>query len=56
MRSYRRSGIDCSVGVHYVGALGEDEPLGKIFHLLGISVNDLFERMGQDGVIDRYHL
>ena len=54
MRSYRRSGIDCSVGVHYVGALGEDEPLGIIFRLLGISVNDLFERMGQDGVIDRY--
>jgi phytoene dehydrogenase-like protein len=54
MRSYRRSGIDCSVGVHYVGALGKDEPLGKIFHLLGISVDDLFERMGQDGVIDRY--
>ena len=54
MRSYRRSGIDCPVGVHYVGALGDDEPLGKIFRLLGISVNDLFERMGQDGVIDRY--
>ncbi|MEN6373270.1 MAG: FAD-dependent oxidoreductase [Smithella sp.] len=54
MRSYRRSEIDCPVGVHYVGALGEDEPLGKIFRLLGISVNDLFERMGQDGVIDRY--
>ena len=54
MRSYRRAGIDCPVGVHYVGALGENEPLGKIFRLLGISVNDLFERMGQDGVIDRY--
>ncbi|MGV8056901.1 MAG: phytoene desaturase family protein [Smithellaceae bacterium] len=54
MRSYRRSGIDCPVGVHYVGALGTEEPLGRIFRLLGISVNDLFERMGQDGVIDRY--
>ncbi len=54
MRSYRRKGLDCSVGVHYVGALGENEPLGIIFRLLGISVNDLFERMGQDGVIDRY--
>ncbi|PKN76680.1 MAG: hypothetical protein CVU52_03745 [Deltaproteobacteria bacterium HGW-Deltaproteobacteria-10] len=54
MRSYRRSGLDCSVGIHYVGALGEDEPLGIIFRLLGISVNDLFEKMGQDGVIDRY--
>jgi all-trans-retinol 13,14-reductase len=54
MRSYRRSGMNCPVGVHYVGALGADEPLGKIFRLLGISVDDLFERMGQDGVIDRY--
>ena len=54
MRSYRRAGIDCPVGVHYVGALGEAEPLGKIFRLLGISVTDLFERMGRDGVIDHY--
>jgi all-trans-retinol 13,14-reductase len=54
MRSYRRSGIDCPVGVHYVGALGANEPLGKMFDLLGISVEDLFERMGPDGIIDRY--
>ena len=25
MRSYVRHGIDCPVGVHYVGALGADE-------------------------------
>jgi all-trans-retinol 13,14-reductase len=54
MRSYRRGGIDCPVGVHYVGALGDDEPLGRMFGLLGISVSDLFEKMGQDGIIDRY--
>jgi all-trans-retinol 13,14-reductase len=54
MRSYIRSGVDCPVGVHYVGALGKDEPLGKMFDILGVSVEDLFERMGQDGVIDRY--
>jgi phytoene dehydrogenase-like protein len=54
MRSYRRAGIDCPVGVHYVGALGEDEPLGKMFHVLGISVDELFYRMGQEGIIDRY--
>ncbi|MEQ8214374.1 MAG: FAD/NAD(P)-binding protein, partial [Smithellaceae bacterium] len=24
MRSYRRSGINCPVGVHYTGALGND--------------------------------
>lgn len=54
MRSYRRAGIDCPVGVHYVGALGENEPLGKMFSVLGIPVDELFIRMGQEGVIDRY--
>ena len=54
IRSYRRSGIECPVGVHYVGALGEDEPLGTMFRFLGIGVADLFERMGQNGIIDRY--
>ena len=54
MRSYHRSGIDCPVGVHYVGALGEKEPLKKMFHVLGISVDELFTPMGQEGIIDRY--
>ena len=54
MRSYRRSEIDCPVGVHYVGALGEKEPLGKMFHVLGIPVDELFTPMGQEGIIDRY--
>lgn len=54
MRSYRRAGIDCPVGVHYVGALGKDEPLGKMFKLLGVSVDEIFAKMGQEGIIDRY--
>ena len=54
MRSYLRSGLDCPVGVHYVGALGEKEPLGKMFHALGIPVDELFVPMGQEGIIDRY--
>src|SRR5208337_3128601 len=54
MRSYRRSGLDCPVGVHYVGALGKKEPLGKMFHILGIPVDELFIPMGQEGIIDRY--
>lgn len=54
MRSYLRGGIDCPVGVHYVGALGPDEPLGKMFSILGIPVEDLFYPMGREGVIDRY--
>ena len=54
MRSYRRAGIDCPVGVHYVGALGKNELLGKMFHVLGIPVDELFTPMGQEGIIDRY--
>ncbi len=54
MRSYRRDGLDCPVGVHYVGALGENEPMGKLFAALGIETNEIFSRMGNEGVIDRY--
>ena len=54
MRSYRRVGIDCPVGVHYVGALGENEPLGKMFSLMGIQVSELFFKIEQEGFIDRY--
>ena len=54
MRSYSRRGIDCPVGVHYVGALNTFEPLGKMFGVLGISVDDLFYRMGNERVTDRY--
>lgn len=54
MRSYSRRGIDCPVGVHYVGALGPLEPLGKMFRILGISVTELFYPMADQDVIDRY--
>jgi phytoene dehydrogenase-like protein len=54
MRSYRRSGLDCPVGIHYVGALGQGEPSGMMFHALGIPVEELFIPMGQEGIIDRY--
>ncbi len=53
MRSYYRAGFDCPVGVHYVGALGKNEPLGKMFHTLGIPVDELFTPLGQEGIIDR---
>jgi all-trans-retinol 13,14-reductase len=54
MRSYRRGGFDCPVGVHYVGALGAEEPLGKMFQALGIPVEQLFVPMKSAGVVDRY--
>jgi phytoene dehydrogenase-like protein len=54
MNSYRRGGMDCPVGVHYVGALGSDEPLGRMFRVLDIDAEALFSRMGRQGVVDRY--
>lgn len=54
MRSYSRRGIDCPVGVHYVGALGACEPLGKMFRVLGIDPESLFSRMENRAVTDRY--
>jgi len=54
MRSYSRLGIDCPVGVHYVGALGASEPLGKMFRVLGIDPESLFSRMENRAVTDRY--
>lgn len=54
MRSYRRAAFDCPVGVHYVGALGKEEPVGKMFQILGIPVDALFTPLGQEGIIDRY--
>lgn len=54
MRSYRRGGIDCPVGIHYVGALGAEEPLGKMFAALGIPVDELFVPMAGEGIVDRY--
>lgn len=54
MRSYSRRGIDCPVGVHYVGALGACEPLGKMFRVLGIDPESLFSRMKNRAVTDRY--
>jgi phytoene dehydrogenase-like protein len=54
MCSYSRLGIDCPVGVHYVGALGASEPLGKMFRVLGIDPESLFSRMENRAVTDRY--
>ncbi|MRR16113.1 MAG: NAD(P)/FAD-dependent oxidoreductase [Deltaproteobacteria bacterium] len=54
MRSYTRRGIDCPVGVHYVGGLDPSEPLGKMFRVLGIDAGSLFYRMSSRDVTDRY--
>jgi all-trans-retinol 13,14-reductase len=54
MRSYLRKGIACSVGVHYVGALGSGQPLRRMFDYLGVTPKIDLERMGANGIIDRY--
>ena len=54
MRSYQRDGIDCPVGVHYLGALAKGQPLRRMFDYLGVTSRIPVERMGSKGVIDRY--
>ena len=54
MRSYRRGGIECPTGVHYLGALGEGQPLSRLWDYLGVSATIPLERMGRDGIVDRY--
>jgi phytoene dehydrogenase-like protein len=54
LRSYKRGGIDCPVGVHYFGAAGRDEFLGQFFDLLGVREALKLTRTGTRGIIDRY--
>ena len=54
MRSYERNGIDCPVGIHYLGALDESQPLRRILVALGVFDSLSLERLGRDGLIDRY--
>jgi phytoene dehydrogenase-like protein len=54
MRSYRRSGFSCPVGVHYVGSLGDGQPLRRMFDYLGVTDRIALERMGVNGIIDQY--
>ncbi|MEW6264786.1 MAG: FAD-dependent oxidoreductase [Thermodesulfobacteriota bacterium] len=54
MRGYSRQGVDCPVGIHYLCGLAENEPLGRVFEYLGVADRIPLERMGRDGVIDRY--
>ncbi len=56
MRSYIREGVECEVGLHYVGAMDTGQPLRQIFDLLGISGRIPAVRMGEDGIVDKYIL
>ena len=46
MRGYTRQGLDCAVGVHYLGALDDGQVLRRLFDLLGVSEGIPVERMG----------
>ncbi len=54
MRSYTRDGIECAVGVHYLGSLGQGQILRKFFDYLGVTAAIPVTRMGQNGIVDRY--
>ena len=54
MRSYTRDGIDCHVGVHYMGSIDSGQPLRRLWDYLGVTPLIPLERMGKEGVIDRY--
>ena len=54
MRSYVRKGIECPVGVHYMGALGNGQVLHSLFELMDVTEKIPVERMGAEGIIDQY--
>lgn len=54
MRSYTREGLECEVGIHYLGSLDKGQVLRKFFDYLGVSDAIPVTRMGRNGVIDRY--
>ncbi len=54
LRSYSRDGIECEVGVHYLGSLDKGQVLRTFFDYLGVTDAIPVSRMGQNGVIDRY--
>jgi len=54
MRSYTREGVECEVGIHYLGSLDKGQVLRKFFDYLGVTEAIPVTRMGQNGVIDRY--
>ena len=54
MRSYSREGVDCAVGLHYLGSLDKGQILRTFFDYLGVTEKIPVTKMGEEGVIDRY--
>ncbi len=56
LRSYSREGVDCPVGVHYIGSALPGQLLGDFFDVLEIRPALKLRRLGGSGVIDRFVL
>jgi all-trans-retinol 13,14-reductase len=54
LRSYAREGVDCPVGVHYIGSAAPGELLGDFLDVLEIRATLRLRRLGASGVIDRF--
>ena len=54
LRSYTREGIECAVGVHYLGSLDKGQILRKFFDYLGVTEAIPVTRLGENGIIDQY--
>lgn len=54
MRGFIRGGLECPVGVHYMGALGNGQVLRRFFDFLEVSDDIPLKKMGATGIIDRY--
>ena len=54
MRGYVRRGVQCNVGLHYMGALDHGQILRRCFDFLDITDQLPLIRMGVDGPVDRY--
>jgi all-trans-retinol 13,14-reductase len=54
MRSYARRGVQCNVGLHYMGALDQGQILRRCFDYLEITDQLPLIRMGVDAPVDRY--
>ena len=54
MRSYTRRGVQCNVGLHYMGALDHGQILRRCFDFLEITDQLPLIRMGVDAPVDRY--
>lgn len=55
LRSYKRQGIHCNVGLHYLGALDKGQVLRRLFDFLGITQDLPLEPMGVNAPVDRYY-